>query len=404
MRSITKSSCIFFLIAAGLVVTVAQIRQPAWASTPYHYTSCFVDSDGDGIADCYETNTGIYVNATNTGTSPTNVDTDGDGLSDGDEVYGTQDGLNLPAFGVNPLHKDILLEYDWMEDSSECLEGQHSHKPTQAMADIVAQMFSNAPVSNPDGTQGIHVFQDVHYGPVNNPNFASNRIPDADGWISGHINTPNGDYQTYETAYFPANRRGYFHYVIFAHRFDGDPSASGEGTVGGHEMLVTLACDYDNTNKVAFTIAHELGHNLGLQHGGDEYCNYKPNYNSIMNYQYQFYGVDTCGLQDTGIPDFSRGTRRFLMETNLYEPDGVCTLADNPYGPTPIDWNRSGSIDTAHFARRVRPYSDASCPGGAGQFAYDPEGLHDYNDWANIALSSVLHRSSTTETCAPIDM
>ena len=37
---------------------------------------------------------------------------------------------------------------------------------------------------------------------------------------------------------------------------------------------------------------HELGHNLGLHHGGSVDTNYKPNYNSIMNYRYQFPGVD----------------------------------------------------------------------------------------------------------------
>jgi hypothetical protein len=37
-----------------------------------------VDSDGDGLPDSVETNTGIYVSKTNTGTNPNNPDTDGD--------------------------------------------------------------------------------------------------------------------------------------------------------------------------------------------------------------------------------------------------------------------------------------------------------------------------------------
>lgn len=44
------------------------------------------DSDGDGLQDRYETNTGTYAGETNTGTDPNNPDTDGDGLSDGAEV------------------------------------------------------------------------------------------------------------------------------------------------------------------------------------------------------------------------------------------------------------------------------------------------------------------------------
>jgi hypothetical protein len=45
------------------------------------------DSDGDGIVDASETNTGIFVSAFNTGTNSSNADTDGDGLPDGKEVF-----------------------------------------------------------------------------------------------------------------------------------------------------------------------------------------------------------------------------------------------------------------------------------------------------------------------------
>jgi uncharacterized protein (DUF1800 family) len=44
------------------------------------------DTDGDGLKDGVETNTGSYVNATNTGTNPLVADTDGDSLPDGTEV------------------------------------------------------------------------------------------------------------------------------------------------------------------------------------------------------------------------------------------------------------------------------------------------------------------------------
>ncbi len=44
------------------------------------------DTDGDGLLDGVETNTGVFVSATNTGTNPRVADTDGDGLSDGEEA------------------------------------------------------------------------------------------------------------------------------------------------------------------------------------------------------------------------------------------------------------------------------------------------------------------------------
>ena len=41
----------------------------------------------------------------------------------------------------------------------------------------------------------------------------------------------------------------------------------------------------------ALVFMHELGHNLGLDHGGDEDLNFKPNYISIMNYAFGATGL-----------------------------------------------------------------------------------------------------------------
>lgn len=54
------------------------------------------DTDGDGLSDAVETNTGVFVSATNTGTNPAAADTDHDGLNDGQEV----------AAGSDPFHPD----------------------------------------------------------------------------------------------------------------------------------------------------------------------------------------------------------------------------------------------------------------------------------------------------------
>ncbi|WP_035606468.1 LamG-like jellyroll fold domain-containing protein [Haloferula sp. BvORR071] len=50
-----------------------------------HTLPLVADTDGDGLKDGYETNTGIFVSATNTGTNPLIADMDGDGLKDGVE-------------------------------------------------------------------------------------------------------------------------------------------------------------------------------------------------------------------------------------------------------------------------------------------------------------------------------
>jgi hypothetical protein len=60
-----------------------------------------IDRDDDALPDGVETNTGVYVDFTDTGTDPTLADTDGDGWDDGDEVYnwGTDphDPLDYPG-------------------------------------------------------------------------------------------------------------------------------------------------------------------------------------------------------------------------------------------------------------------------------------------------------------------
>ena len=45
-----------------------------------------IDTDADGLDDSVETNTGVYVSPTNTGTDPNNPDSDGDGAGDWYEV------------------------------------------------------------------------------------------------------------------------------------------------------------------------------------------------------------------------------------------------------------------------------------------------------------------------------
>jgi hypothetical protein len=52
-----------------------------------------------------------------------------------------------------------------------------------------------------------------------------------------------------------------------------------------------VAGDGDDETETAqyqwyWLLMHEVGHSLGLLHGGNENINYKPNYPSVMNYRY----------------------------------------------------------------------------------------------------------------------
>ncbi len=77
------------------------------------------------------------------------------------------------------------------------------------------------------------------------------------------------------------------------------------------------------------TLLHELGHNLGLTHGGarpQRHGNYKPNYLSVMNYLFQvaFIRERPAGeAEHFAYWDYSRQRSNRLRERHLVEARGV---------------------------------------------------------------------------------
>lgn len=320
--------------------------------------SCDIDTDNDRLVNCQEV---IH------GTSLTDPDTDDDGLRDGDEVLGTTGGLNLPAMGVNPLRKDILIEHDWADDATDC--AAHTHRPPPAVLNQMRQIFAESPVVNPNGQTGINLINDVGQG---GQFTGANVISIPNGAIQGDIF--GADFANYKAANFVNNRVGYFHYAIHAHRYTANPVSSGFAEIVGDDLMVTLQCSIHD-DYILNTTMHELGHNIGLLHGGDTECNFKPNYNSVMNYRFQFFGQDTnCDQYGDGPANYSSGSRITLNENSLNESDGVC-------GNVAIDWNGNGTFQNGIQAD-VNASGNVSC---GGQFTV----LTDVNDWANLILSSL---------------
>jgi hypothetical protein len=329
------------------------------------------DTDGDRIPDFAETNNGSFFSITRVGTDPLNPDTDNDGIMDGDELLGTLDGLDLPGMGANPLRRTIFVECDWFAGDFDGLVT--SYQPTDDVIAPIIEAFDQAPVENPYGApDGIDVVFDYGQG---GPFAGGNQLPGAPLFIFFDF-----EFNILKGQFFDENRRGYFHYAIFGFAYnDRDNRSSGVAELPGDDFMVTLA-DFGTPQIMTNTIMHELGHNLGLEHGGDEALNWKPNYNSVMNYRYQFDGVDLdLDAIGDGLPGFSMGISIPLNESEVIEALGVD-------GVTPIDWDGDGEIGTGAYQANLNCRSGIGSCGTSTNGCWDNvcETLRDHDDWQAI--------------------
>ena len=281
-------------------------------------TPTATDSDGDGLPDAWETN---------------GVDTNGDGVID----------LDLPALGADPHRADLFVELDYMPGLL----------PSTAELDRIRQGFADLPVNNPDGTTGVTIHLDA--GSARGAAYdlgGGNEIPYKQN-LSGV-----DEVRTLRQQYSDANRANVFHYAVFGDSY-GNSSSSGQAWINGLELLVTVGPRYwgnASSDTRVGTFIHELGHNLGLTHGGADNVNNKPNYLSIMNYSYQLTGVP----QTAGGAYFGYSTRSqiSLNESALNEAAGLGPAAagnqlywwtggtrHQARADAAIDWNWNGAIN-----------------------------------------------------------
>jgi hypothetical protein len=354
----------------------ATATDSAGNTSEFSQALCLSDIDGDGIMDSWET-------------QGWGIDVNGDGVIDQD----------LWLMGARPNHKDIFVEVDAM----------NGFAPPDRALEMVQASFDRVPniyVSNPDGQGGIklhYILDDttiqvqdfpltfVDFTLVKNSNFgtAAERNP-------ANTNRTN----------ILAAKDLVYRYCIFARTFGigNDTLASGiaelANGLGGNDFMVTFGSTgpsgwyaTKNVEDNAGTFMHELGHTLGLGHGGDQlYENYKPNYLSVMNYTWQT--PHNAWKTQSWQPNYSPVALPTMIEASLNEtvglnpPAGIYKYIPVPYTDSLLniryarlkpgakaDWNWNGTYGTSVNADINRLGDTTRTPN---------ETLTGYADWPNL--------------------
>lgn len=333
------------------------------------------------------------------------ADDDADGVPDqAEQSGGSYAGLNLYAMGARTNQKDMFIEVDRM------ISNDPGITPRQVALQRVAAAFLAHGIT-------LHFDAGDLYSPSFDPaNFnlgGGTAVPFVAGINLGASTDGRANVYAYKTSYMDIRRHQLFYYVVFANSLNasGASSSSGLAEVTGNDVIIALGNWGLNTNTVsntnlltnfqAATLMHELGHNLGFQHGGNTNTNYKPNYVSVMNYMYQLYGLPTIGS--------SEGDRYFYyqrttMGNTLCVNPGLSGLTNSPYSSPAtfrIDYSDGsggvideGSVNDFGGLGRVGSASvDFNCSGtiNAG-YAFDVNGdgaaaaNTDYDDWGHAVF------------------
>ena len=337
-----------------------------------------IDTDGDAIADAWEEFKSF-------------VDTNGDGVPDFDSwitrgIDFNEDGVaDLVLTNASPIHKDIFVEIDAMTGLSPDLSNLNRVRTgTRRYFTGISNNdgFQNVPnelVQNPDARDGVEVHLELDEVTVPRQTW-----PD-DHWSFFAALKPfyfGSPAQRSNTNALAAKKLVY-HYCLIADVLT-NSTVRGDGETGGNDFRLMLGEQAKSPTDffLPASFMHELGHNLGLKHGGVDGYNLKPNYHSVMNYRW----TEDLWFTFNPLLDYAREDRPTLVETSLSESVGLggssalagefglagprflngvrqslVTLLVPETGP--VDWNHNGMIDASPVSRDISFILEDDPPG-----------------------------------------
>jgi hypothetical protein len=286
------------------------------------------DSDEDGLSDALEPLVGL---------NPEEEDTDGDMVPDPLELYGN-DGFSFSEWG-SPTQRDVYVEVDWM---------QHPTNPYLTRQPYPGLVADATAVFAQDSWVRLHAFID-------------GTLPWHEVVCFGSCKDGVDFYSLKQGGFSTANpeRRPYFHYVVWAYRHSSLTScSSGRAEMLGNDVIVSMGCfSSPSAAEQRGTFIHELGHNLALDHNGNDVAGkYSEVHDSVMNYRYQLSGVGHSGWHSYSFGDNGCATCGASPKAECIEcRDGIwgcgfagCDACDcdvNEWGSLEVDFSDDGDAD-----------------------------------------------------------
>lgn len=374
-------------------------------------------------------------------------DTDGDGLPDMWERNGldiNDDGvidLPLSQMGANPNKPDIFIEVDYMwkqipqsvfdalsDDDERALEWRTRRvegkdilevklAPSAESLKLVYDAFQAQGINLhiDAGSDSIEFVTGKKWGALS----GSNEIPYTQKLARGS-NNANWIHLVNEN--LAVNRRNVFRHVIFCDKLDEGDSGVASGIPGQYIIIAegflvdsllskkdiggATWGNYNLLRATAGTLMHELGHTLGLRHGGGDDIPYKPNYLSVMNYAYQASGLyATKGSRCENAIDYSSWKlpdldMKRIVESKGFDPNGLTAgtglralwwvdgkryNTNDVISKNMIDFNHNGDAsDTLEVQFQDPNFVNLSSRPTPG---WDGQTLESQNDWENIVYA-----------------